>query len=142
MSLQPLDNSFSTAPIGKTGSSGGPGQESFSLPLSPSIQTEANPDPYSPEQIREAFAYFGQKGALARACSLDEVEGYIDANGAFYDEHGNRILEDTVRQHFQDQEKKPVGIVNEGQWSALYVSAGQILISACWAVYVKRRGGQ
>lgn len=142
MSLQLHDNSFSTAPTGETGSSLDRGQQSFSLPLSPSIQTGANPDPYSPAQIREAFAYFGQKGALVRACSLDEVEGYMDANGAFYDEHGNRILEDTVRQQFQDQEKKPVGIVNEGQWSALYVSVGQIFIGACWAVYVKRRGGQ
>jgi hypothetical protein len=140
MSLQPLDNSFSTPPT--TDSSLGPGQQSFSLPLSPSIQSEANPDPYSPKQIHEAFEYFGQQGDRVRACGLDEVEGYIDANGAFYDEHGNRILEDTVRQQFQDQEKKPVGIVNEGQWSALYVSAGQIFISACWAVYVKRRGGQ
>jgi hypothetical protein len=139
MSLQPLEDSLST---GQTASNLGPDKQSFSLPLSPSIQTGSNPDPYSPEQISEAFAYFGQKGALVRACSLDEVEGYIDADGAFYDEHGNRILEDTVRQQFQDQEKKPVGIVNEGQWSALYVSAGQIFISACWAVYVKRRGGQ
>lgn len=136
MSLQRLDNSFST---GQTSSNLGPDKESFSLPLSPSIQTGASPDAYSPEEIRKAFEYFGQQGDRVRACGLDEVEGYMDTDGAFYDEHGNRILEDTVRQHFQDKEKKPVGIVNEGQWLALYVTAGQICLSACWAVYVKRR---